>query len=104
MIMLSHFSRYSLTPEDFSKSTYWEHNFDVYNVYCEGKLTKLQVTHLTSVSTFLMQIIVSALGHKEGDGKAFAAAVITRFDLDIVRHAIFDTGYISRLNLVKLKI
>ena len=39
-----HFYRFSLAPDDLSKSTYWEHNFQVYNVYCVGKLTKLQVT------------------------------------------------------------
>ena len=41
--------------------------------------------------------------HKEGDGKHFTAAVLARFDLDIVRHAIFDKGYISRLKIGKVK-
>ena len=48
---------------------------------------------------FPEQIIVSSLEHEEGDGKAFTAAVIARFDLDIVQHAIFDNSYMSRSKL-----
>ena len=39
---------------------------------------------------------MSSLEYEEGSGAAFAAAVIDRFDLDIVRHAIFDSCYIHR--------
>ena len=40
---------------------------------------------------------MSSLEYEEGSGSSFAAAVIDRFDLDIVRHAIFDNYYIHRL-------
>ena len=42
----------SLTPESFSNSTYWEHNFSVYNVYSRGELTKVQVTPYAQTLTF----------------------------------------------------
>ena len=42
----------SLTPESFNDSTYWEHNFSVYNVYSEGELTKVQVKPYAQTLTF----------------------------------------------------
>ena len=49
----------------------------------------------------LAQLVVSSLEFPEGNGKRFAAAVIGRFDLDIVRHCIFDNYYISRFDMDK---
>ena len=45
---------------------------------------------------------MSSLEYEEGSGSLFAAAVIDRFDLDIVQHAIYDNYYIHRLTARKI--
>ena len=39
---------------------------------------------------------MSTLDHAEGDGSSFAAALISKFDIDIVQHAIYGGFYIHR--------
>ena len=77
---------------------YWEYGFEVFNVFCWGQKTDLQVRVFLLFHILpYQQIIVSTLEHEEGAGHAFAASVISRFDLDIVRHAIYGDHYIHRL-------
>ena len=49
LVRLAHFCiifsfQFSLAPPDLAKTTYWDHSFQVYNVYQNGVQTKLQVT------------------------------------------------------------